>query len=149
MIRSAAWRRGLFLHIPVILVLCPAFPFYWMNHHAVLPDGELYRPWNARNYMQSEPTSDARGTSSKPVRRDHSARWMLNTMFIALVLAGGSRFLRARGCGLYARGGGGGGGGGAGWYFFFCFFFLFFFGCFFWFFSLLFFFVFCIFLLFF
>ena len=27
------------------------FPFYWMMITTFRPDGELYRPWNAVNYM--------------------------------------------------------------------------------------------------
>src|SRR5262249_49975597 len=52
MIEGAAWRKWVFYNIPLIIfVFVLLFPFYWMIITTFRPDGELYRPWNARNYM--------------------------------------------------------------------------------------------------
>jgi len=52
MIEGALWRKWVFYNIPLILfVFVLLFPFYWMIITTFRPDGELYRPWNAANYM--------------------------------------------------------------------------------------------------
>ena len=52
MIEGAAWRRWVFYNIPLILfVFVLLFPFYWMIITTFRPDGELYLPWNAKNYQ--------------------------------------------------------------------------------------------------
>ena len=52
MIEGALWRKWVFYYIPLILfVFVLLFPFYWMIITTFRPDGELYRPWNAVNYM--------------------------------------------------------------------------------------------------
>ena len=76
----------MFYNIPLILfVFVLLFPFYWMIITTFRPDGELYRPWNAANYSRSGPTIRRSSTSSTCSRRRSFARWMFNTMFIALV----------------------------------------------------------------
>jgi multiple sugar transport system permease protein len=51
MIEGGRWKRWVFFYIPLTaFVVFLLFPFYWMIITTVRPDGELYRPWNARNY---------------------------------------------------------------------------------------------------
>ena len=51
MIEGARWRRWVSFYIPLgMFVIVLLFPFYWMMITTVRPDGELYRPWNAKNY---------------------------------------------------------------------------------------------------
>src|SRR6476646_675467 len=51
MIEGAIWRKWIFFYVPMALfLLFLLFPFYWMVITSVLPDGELYRPWNSINY---------------------------------------------------------------------------------------------------
>jgi len=70
MIEGAAWRKWVFYNIPLIIfVIVLLFPFYWMIITTFRPDGELYRPWNARNYMPfwtNHPTSTSSTCSRRP-----------------------------------------------------------------------------------
>ena len=51
MIEGARWKRWVYFYIPLgMFIVVLLFPFYWMMITTVRPDGELYRPWNARNY---------------------------------------------------------------------------------------------------
>ena len=51
MIEGARWKRWVNFRLPLgMFIIVLLFPFYWMAITAVRPDGELYRPWNARNY---------------------------------------------------------------------------------------------------
>src|SRR5436305_13334233 len=51
MIEGAKWRRWVFFHIPLtLLIVGLLFPFYAMIVTSVRPDNELYRAWNAANY---------------------------------------------------------------------------------------------------
>ena len=86
MIEGAAWRRWVFYNIPLILfVFVLLFPFYWMIITTFRPDGELYRPWNARNYMPFWTNNPTLEHIKYLFEETNFARWMLNTMFIALV----------------------------------------------------------------
>ena len=85
MIEGAVWRKWVFYNIPLILfVIVLLFPFYWMIITTFRPDGELYRPWNARNYMPfwtSNPTLDH---VKNLLQETLFNVWMWNTMFIAM-----------------------------------------------------------------
>ena len=86
MIEGAAWRRWVFFNIPLILfVFVLLFPFYWMIITTFRPDGELYRPWNASNYMPFWTNNPTFEHILYLFEETNFARWMLNTMFIALV----------------------------------------------------------------
>ena len=51
MIEGARWKRWLLFYLPLwLFIIVLLFPFYWMIITTVRPDGELYRPWNAKNY---------------------------------------------------------------------------------------------------
>ncbi len=85
MIEGALWRKWTFYYLPLILfVFVLLFPFYWMIITSFRPDGELYRPWNAANYMPfwtNHPTFDH---FRYLFEETDFGRWMLNTMFIAI-----------------------------------------------------------------
>jgi len=86
MIEGAAWRRWVFYNIPLILfVFVLLFPFYWMIITTFRPDGELYRPWNAVNYMPFWTNNPTFEHILYLFEEMSFARWMFNTMLIALV----------------------------------------------------------------
>jgi multiple sugar transport system permease protein len=86
MIEGAMWRRWVFYNIPLILfVFVLLFPFYWMIITTFRPDGELYRPWNAVNYMPFWTNNPTLEHIFYLFEETNFMRWMFNTMFIALV----------------------------------------------------------------
>jgi multiple sugar transport system permease protein len=86
MIEGALWRRWVFYNIPLILfVFVLLFPFYWMIITTFRPDGELYRPWNAANYMPFWTNNPTLEHIVYLFEETNFMRWMFNTMFIALV----------------------------------------------------------------
>src|SRR5437762_2740804 len=86
MIEGALWRKWVFYNIPLILfVFLLLFPFYWMIITTFRPDGELYRPWNAANYMPFWTNHPTIEHIKYLFEETNFARWMLNTMFIATV----------------------------------------------------------------
>ena len=98
MIEGAKWRRWVYFYIPLSgFILWLLFPFYWMLVTSVRPDRELYRPWTAPNYA---PFWTAHPTLVHVIyllTETLFARWMRNTMFIAIVSTIISLF-----CGLLA-----------------------------------------------
>ena len=85
MIEGAAWRRWVFYNIPLIFfVFVLLFPFYWMIITTFRPDGELYRPWNAVNYQPFWTNNPTLEHIKYLFEETSFARWMFNTMFIAL-----------------------------------------------------------------
>jgi len=86
MIEGALWRKWVFYNIPLILfVFVLLFPFYWMIITTFRPDGELYRPWNAANYMPFWTNNPTIEHIQYLFEETNFARWMFNTMFIAVV----------------------------------------------------------------
>ena len=86
MIEGAAWRKWVFYNIPLIIfVVVLLFPFYWMIITTFRPDGELYRPWNARNYMPFWTNHPTVEHIKYLFEETNFGRWMMNTMFIAAV----------------------------------------------------------------
>ena len=86
MIEGALWRRWTFNYLPLILfIIVLLFPFYWMIITTFRPDGELYRPWNAPNYMPFWTNNPTLEHIKYLFEETNFARWMFNTMFIALV----------------------------------------------------------------
>jgi multiple sugar transport system permease protein len=85
MVEGPAWRKWLFVNIPIILfVFVLLFPFYWMIITTIRPDGELYRPWNAPNstpFWTSNPTLEH---IQLLLEETLFSTWMLNTMIIAI-----------------------------------------------------------------
>ena len=85
MIEGARWRRWVNFRLPMggfIIVLL--FPFYWMVITTFRPDGELYRPWNAKNYQPfwtSNPTLDH---IQMLFEETLFSTWMFNTLVISL-----------------------------------------------------------------
>src|SRR5690348_17379789 len=85
MIEGALWRRWVFYNIPLILfVFVLLFPFYWMIVTSFRPDGELYRPWNAVNYMPFWTNKPTLEHFLYLFEETDFGRWMVNTMFIAV-----------------------------------------------------------------
>jgi multiple sugar transport system permease protein len=84
-IEGARWKRWVFFYSPLwMFIILLLFPFYWMVITTFRPDGELYRPWNAKNYnpfWTNYPTSE-------PVRvllqETLFATRLWNTMLISL-----------------------------------------------------------------
>ncbi len=86
MIEGAKWRRWVYFRIPLgFFVLWLLFPFYWMLITTVRPDGELYRPWNAKNYSPFWTTNPTWDHIEYLFTETLFATWLWNTMFIALV----------------------------------------------------------------
>ena len=86
MIEGALWRRWMFNYLPLILfVVVLLFPFYWMIITTFRPDGELYRPWNAANYMPFWTNHPTVEHIQYLFEETNFGRWMFNTMFIAAV----------------------------------------------------------------
>jgi multiple sugar transport system permease protein len=86
MIEGAKWRRWVYFRIPLALfVFLLLFPFYWMMVTTVRPDGELYRPWNAKNYTPFWTTNPTWDHIEYLFTETLFGAWMWNTMFIALV----------------------------------------------------------------
>jgi multiple sugar transport system permease protein len=86
MIEGATWRRWVFYNLPLMLfVFVLLFPFYWMIVTTFRPDGELYLPWNAPNYMPFWTNNPTLEHILYLFEETNFARWMFNTMFIALV----------------------------------------------------------------
>jgi multiple sugar transport system permease protein len=85
MIEGARWKRTVNFHIPLgMFVVVLLFPFYWMLITTVRPDGELYRPWNAKNYnpfWTNHPTFE----HIRLLLEDTLfSTWLWNTMIISL-----------------------------------------------------------------
>ena len=86
MIEGALWRKWVFYNIPLILfVFVLLFPFYWMIITTFRPDGELYKPWNSINYQPFWTNNPTLEHIKYLFDETSFARWMFNTMFIALV----------------------------------------------------------------
>ena len=84
MIEGTRWRRWVSFYIPITaFVVFLLFPFYWMIITSVRPDGELYRPWNAKNYNPFwtwHPTWDH---IKMLLEETEFLTWLWNTMVIA------------------------------------------------------------------
>jgi multiple sugar transport system permease protein len=86
MIEGAAWRQWVFFRLPLLLFLVVLlFPFYWMLITTFRPDGELYRPWNAVNYNPFWTWKPTFTHIEYLFGETLFAKWLWNTMIIALV----------------------------------------------------------------
>jgi multiple sugar transport system permease protein len=98
MIEGARWRRWVFFNLPLVMfVLVLLFPFYWMIITTVRPDGELYRPWNARNYMPFWTSNPTLAHVKLLLEDTLFSTWLTNTMLIAVAST-----LISLGCGTTA-----------------------------------------------
>jgi multiple sugar transport system permease protein len=98
MIEGAKWRRWVFFYIPLGgFIFWLLFPFYWMLVTSVRPDRELYRPWMAPNYTPFWTAHPTLGHIIDLLTETLFTRWMLNTLFIAIVSTIISLF-----CGVFA-----------------------------------------------
>jgi multiple sugar transport system permease protein len=98
MIEGAKWRRWLYFYIPLGgFILWLLFPFYWMLVTSVRPDRELYRPWMAPNYTPFWTMHPTLVHIVDLLTGTLFIRWMLNTLFIAIVST-----LISLGCGVFA-----------------------------------------------
>lgn len=85
MIEGARWRRWVYFRLPLggfIIVLL--FPFYWMIITTFRPDGELYRPWNAKNYTPFWTTNPTLEHIQLLFEETLFSTWMINTIIISL-----------------------------------------------------------------
>ena len=98
MIEGAKWRRWVFFYIPLGgFIFWLLFPFYWMLVTSVRPDRELYRPWMAPNYTLFWTAHPTLVHVMDLLTETLFTRWMLNTLFIAIVSTVISLF-----CGVFA-----------------------------------------------
>jgi multiple sugar transport system permease protein len=98
MIEGAKWRRWVYFYIPLGgFVFWLLFPFYWMLVTSVRPDRELYRPWMAANYTPFWTAHPTLVHIIDLLTETLFTRWMLNTLFIAIVSTVISLF-----CGVFA-----------------------------------------------
>ena len=98
MIEGAKWRRWVYFYVPLgAFIFWLLFPFYWMLVTSVRPDRELYRPWMAPNYAPFWTAHPTLVHIIDLLTETLFTRWMLNTLFIAIVSTIISLF-----CGLLA-----------------------------------------------
>jgi multiple sugar transport system permease protein len=98
MIEGAKWRRWLYFYIPLGgFILWLLFPFYWMLVTSVRPDRELYRPWMAPNYTPFWTMHPTLVHIVDLLTGTLFIRWMVNTLFIAIVST-----LISLSCGVFA-----------------------------------------------
>jgi len=92
------WRRWLSLYLPLgAIVILTLFPFYYMAVTAVRPDREMYIPWNRPHFAPFWTLRPTLEHFALLFRETLFARWLVNTLFIALMSTGISLF-----CGLLA-----------------------------------------------
>src|SRR5690348_14508664 len=86
MIEGAKWRRWVYFYVPLgLFVFWLLFPFYWMLVTSVRPDRELYRPWMAPNYTPFWTAHPTLVHITDLLTETLFIRWMMNTLFIAIV----------------------------------------------------------------
>jgi multiple sugar transport system permease protein len=84
MIEGAKWKRWVFFYIPLtVFVVVLLFPFYWMIITTIRPDGELYRPWNAKNYNPFWTWHPTWEHVQLLLEETEFLTWLWNTMVIA------------------------------------------------------------------
>ncbi len=85
MIEGARWKRSVFFHAPLgFFIIILLFPFYWMIITTIRPDGELYRPWNARNYNPFWTNHPSFEHIRMLLQETLFTTWLWNTMIISL-----------------------------------------------------------------
>jgi multiple sugar transport system permease protein len=85
MIEGARWRRWVSFRLPMAgFVVVLLFPFYWMIITTFRPDGELYRPWNARNYQPFWTMNPTLEHVQMLFEETLFSTWMINTLVISL-----------------------------------------------------------------
>lgn len=85
MIEGARWKRWVFFYAPLwFFVIILLFPFYWMIITTVRPDGELYRPWNAKNYNPFWTNNPTFEHVRLLLEETLFSTWLWNTMIISL-----------------------------------------------------------------
>jgi len=85
MIEGARWKRWCFFYMPLwLFIIVLLFPFYWMIITTVRPDGELYRPWNAKNYNPFWTWKPTLEHIRMLLEETEFLTWMKNTMIISL-----------------------------------------------------------------
>ena len=84
MIEGARWKRWVFFYVPLTtFVVVLLFPFYWMIITTIRPDGELYRPWNAKNYNPFWTWHPTWEHVKLLLEETEFLTWLWNTMVIA------------------------------------------------------------------
>jgi multiple sugar transport system permease protein len=92
------WKRWMSLYLPLgAIVILTLFPFYYMGVTAVRPDREMYIPWNRPHFAPFWTLRPTLEHFALLFRETLFARWLVNTLFIALMSTGISLF-----CGLLA-----------------------------------------------
>lgn len=85
MIEGARWKRWVFFYMPLwLFIIVLLFPFYWMIITTVRPDGELYRPWNAKNYNPFWTWKPTLEHIRMLLEETEFLTWMWNTMLISI-----------------------------------------------------------------
>jgi multiple sugar transport system permease protein len=84
-IEGARWKRWVFFYSPLwMFIILLLFPFYWMVITTFRPDGELYRPWNAKNYNPFWTNYPTFEHVRVLLQETLFATWLWNTMLISL-----------------------------------------------------------------
>jgi multiple sugar transport system permease protein len=85
MIEGARWKRSVYFHAPLgFFIIILLFPFYWMIITTIRPDGELYRPWNAKNYNPFWTNNPTFEHVRLLLEDTLFPTWLWNTMVISL-----------------------------------------------------------------
>ncbi|MGE5849061.1 MAG: carbohydrate ABC transporter permease [Candidatus Methylomirabilota bacterium] len=97
-VRGARWGRWVSLYLPLgAILILTLFPFYYMAVTSVRPDREMYIPWNRPHFAPFWTLRPTLEHFALLFRETLFARWLVNTLFIALMSTGISLF-----CGLLA-----------------------------------------------
>ncbi|MEK7206086.1 MAG: carbohydrate ABC transporter permease, partial [candidate division NC10 bacterium] len=88
-VRGTWWMRWVSLYLPLgAIVILTLFPFYYMAVTAVRPDREMYIPWDRPNFAPFWTLSPTLEHFALLFRETLFARWLVNTLFIALMSTG-------------------------------------------------------------
>ena len=83
--RGRALEALVFFYSPLwMFIILLLFPFYWMVITTFRPDGELYRPWNAKNYNPFWTNYPTLEHVRVLLQETLFATWLWNTMLISL-----------------------------------------------------------------
>jgi multiple sugar transport system permease protein len=85
MIEGGRWKRWVFFYLPLwLFIILLLFPFYWMIITTFRPDGELYRPWNAKNYNPFWTWYPTWDHIQMLLEETLFTTWMWNTLLISI-----------------------------------------------------------------
>src|SRR5205085_9920551 len=86
MIEGARWKKWVWFYLPLgAFIIGLLFPFYWMAITTLLPDIELYRPWNSPLYKPFWTNNPTLAHIKNLLYETLFGQWMWHTMLIAFL----------------------------------------------------------------